>query len=47
VKIQNPNNHAILSLTALWALLESGLGGMMHALHLPFTGVKIKKRTNQ
>ena len=26
-------------LTALWALGESGLGGMMHALHMPFTGI--------
>ncbi len=25
-------------LTALWALSESGLGGMMHALKIPFTG---------
>jgi len=29
---------AIFRLTALWALCESGLGGWMHALHLPFTG---------
>lgn len=28
-----------IPLTALWAFVESGLGGMMHALHLPFTGV--------
>lgn len=30
-----------ISLIALWALVESGLGGIMHALHLPFTGVII------
>lgn len=28
----------IFRLTALWALCETGLGGFMHALHLPFTG---------
>ncbi|MBL7719143.1 MAG: hypothetical protein JNL72_09945 [Flavipsychrobacter sp.] len=34
-------NHAatINRLTALWALGESGLGGWMHALRLPFTGI--------
>jgi hypothetical protein len=32
------NKHIIQRLTALWALSESGLGGMMHALKLPFTG---------
>ena len=26
-------------LITLWALVESGLGGFMHALHLPFTGI--------
>jgi hypothetical protein len=30
--------HAITRLTALWALSESGLGGLMHALKIPFTG---------
>jgi hypothetical protein len=29
---------AFISLVGLWALIESGLGGIMHALHLPFTG---------
>jgi len=31
-------SSVIFRLTALWALCESGLGGWMHALHLPFTG---------
>ncbi|RYZ51176.1 MAG: hypothetical protein EOP49_12315 [Sphingobacteriales bacterium] len=31
-------NSIIVRLTALWALCESGLGGWMHALRLPFTG---------
>lgn len=31
-------NEAVFRLTALWALCESGLGGWMHALGLPFTG---------
>lgn len=30
---------AFISLVGLWAFVESGLGGIMHALHLPFTGV--------
>jgi hypothetical protein len=33
-----PNTHTITRLTALWALSESGLGGLMHALKIPFTG---------
>ena len=33
------NSIAIQRLTALWALGESGLGGWMHALKLPFTGI--------
>jgi hypothetical protein len=32
------NTKATMRLTALWALSESGLGGMMHALKIPFTG---------
>lgn len=32
------NNIIITRLTALWALNESGLGGMMFALHIPLTG---------
>lgn len=29
----------IIRLTALWALIESGLGAYMHALAIPFTGI--------
>jgi hypothetical protein len=29
----------IIRLTALWAFVEAGLGGFLHALHLPFTGI--------
>lgn len=32
---------AIQRLTALWAFCESGLGGVMHALKMPFTGLVI------
>ena len=32
---------AIQRLTALWAFSESGLGGIMHALQIPFTGLVI------
>ena len=32
-------NPLIHRLIALWALLESGLGGYMHALKIPFTGI--------
>ncbi len=32
------NNNVMQRLTALWALSESGLGGMMFALKIPFTG---------
>lgn len=32
---------AVTKLTALWALSESGLGGILHALHLPFKGLLI------
>lgn len=37
------SNRAVvlLRLTALWAFAESGLGGILHALHLPFTGVVV------
>lgn len=33
-----PQSPIVLRLTALWALSESGLGGFMHALKIPFTG---------
>ncbi len=29
----------IIRLTALWALIESGLGAYMHAMSIPFTGI--------
>jgi len=32
------NPYAVNRLTALWALSESGLGGIMHALKIPLTG---------
>lgn len=32
---------AIQRLTALWAFTESGLGGVMHALQVPFTGLLV------
>ena len=31
----------VMRLTALWALVESGLGGVLHAFHLPVTGVVV------
>ena len=33
------NNNIFIRLTALWALIEAGLGGLLHAFHLPFTGI--------
>lgn len=33
--------NAIERLTALWAFTESGLGGIMHALQIPFTGLLV------
>ena len=33
--------NAIQRLTALWAFTESGLGGIMHALQIPFTGLLV------
>lgn len=32
---------AIQRITALWAFCESGLGGVLHALRLPFTGLVV------
>lgn len=34
-------NYIITRLTALWALNECGLGGFMHALGSPFTGILV------
>jgi hypothetical protein len=36
--LNNTESNTVSKLTALWALSESGLGGMMHALKIPFTG---------
>ena len=33
------NSKIISRLTALWALSEAGLGGILHALQSPFTGL--------
>ena len=33
------NHRAVNRLTALWALNESGLGGILHAAKFPFTGI--------
>ena len=33
--------NAAQRLTALWAFTESGLGGIMHALQIPFTGLVV------
>ncbi|MBN3035180.1 MAG: hypothetical protein JW861_06310 [Bacteroidales bacterium] len=50
MKKQNDSGHlvtgispetAVSRLTALWALNEAGLGGIMHALKIPFTGLFI------
>jgi hypothetical protein len=35
------NPQAVLRLTALWAVVESGLGGLLHAFKLPLTGLVI------
>ena len=34
-------DRAVERLTALWALNEAGLGGLIHALRVPFTGVVV------
>ncbi len=36
--LQNNNQHISNKLTALWALSECGLGGMIHAFKMPFSG---------
>lgn len=35
------NEKAVNRLTALWALNESGLGGVLHAAKFPFTGILV------
>ena len=37
--IRDKNSIAIQRLTALWALSESGLGGLCHAFKIPFSGL--------
>src|SRR5678816_3467868 len=37
--ITTQSNLAIQRLTALWAFSESALGGVLHALQVPFTGL--------
>lgn len=37
----NQRSIAVQRLTALWAFTESGLGGVMHALQIPFTGLLV------
>lgn len=37
--IHSSSDYLIARLTALWALAESGLGGYMHAMKIPFTGI--------
>jgi hypothetical protein len=34
-------SNAVQRVTALWAFTESGLGGIMHALKIPFTGLLV------
>ena len=36
---ENNSTQLITKLTALWAISESGLGGIFHALKLPFSGI--------
>lgn len=36
--MSNQQQKSVMRLTALWALSESGLGGIMHAFKIPFTG---------
>lgn len=38
---QEQRINAVQRLTALWAFTESGLGGIMHALQIPFTGLLV------
>lgn len=38
---EEQRHTAVQRLTALWAFTESGLGGVMHALKIPFTGLVV------
>ncbi|MFM7015127.1 MAG: hypothetical protein ACKOX3_02260 [Bacteroidota bacterium] len=39
LSVPQNNEYAVSRLTALWALNESGLGGILHAAKFPFTGI--------
>ncbi len=39
--MQATNNDSIYRIAAIWAFAESGLGGLMHAFKIPFTGIFI------
>lgn len=39
--LKQKKQPALQRLTALWAFVECGLGGVLHALHVPFTGLII------
>lgn len=41
IPLTSENQTIIFRLTALWALNECGLGGFLHALNVPFTGLII------
>jgi hypothetical protein len=34
-------NISIIKITAAWAFSEAALGGLLHALHIPFTGLMV------
>ena len=39
IKFQNKPYLFHIKLTAIWAVSESGLGGLLHAIKLPFSGL--------
>ncbi len=39
--MQATNHDSIYRIAAIWAFAESGLGGLMHAFKIPFTGIFI------
>lgn len=41
IEVKHKSDLILFRLTAIWAFAESGLGGLMHALKLPFTGIFI------
>lgn len=40
-EVPYPEEHLIQRLTALWGLTEAGLGGVIHSLRIPFTGIVV------